>query len=66
MAFKPGARNEKSCLRSVNLTCGDLTCTEKGWDWGNQLLTDGFMYILALFPGGGGGGSGATGIAVGM
>ena len=30
------ARNEKYCLWwSVNLAFGDLTFTEKGWDWGN-------------------------------
>ena len=33
------------------LGCGDWTCKEKGRDWGNLLLTDEFMYILALFPG---------------
>ena len=33
MVSQMGARNEKSCLWwSVNLTCGDLTCTEKDWE----------------------------------
>ena len=36
MALQLRARNKKSCSWwSVNLACGDLTCTEKGWDWGN-------------------------------
>ena len=36
LPFHPGARNEKSCLCwSVDLAWGDLTCTGKGWDWGN-------------------------------
>ena len=31
-----GASDEKSCLWwSVNLAYGGLTCTEKGWNWGN-------------------------------
>ena len=35
LQFNPGTINEKSCFQwSVNLACGDLTCTEKGWGWG--------------------------------
>ena len=56
LQFEVGASNEKSCLRwSVNFGCGDLTCTEEVWDWGNYLLTTGFMCSLDSNSGGGGG-----------
>ena len=64
--FEVGASNEKPCLWwSVNFGCGNLTCTEEVWGWGNYLLSTGFMCSLDSNSGGGGdwGGGGTVGIA---
>ena len=34
--------------RSTNIAYGNLGRTDKGWNWGNQLLTNGFMCLLDL------------------
>ena len=53
--FEVGASNEKPCLWwSVNFGCGNLTCTEEVWGWGNYLLSTGFMCSLDSNSGGGG------------
>ena len=50
LQFEVGASNEISFLWwSVNLACGDLTCTEEVWDWRNYLLMTGFMSSLDLY-----------------